>query len=93
MWAQVSLAGASVTPPRKLPARAELNDARRNDAGRNDAGRNDAEPDDAGPPPDGHSATKVDGSGLPKRWAVILMACSCRNGSISIRPEVVTGPA
>ena len=33
------------------------------------------------------------GSGLPKRCAVMLMACSCKNGSSSIRPEVVTGPA
>ena len=33
------------------------------------------------------------GSGLPKRCAVMLMACSCKNGSNSIRPEVVTGPA
>ena len=33
------------------------------------------------------------GSGVPKRCAVIEMACSCRKGSSSIRPAVVTSPA
>jgi hypothetical protein len=39
----------------------------------------------------GQQRVGQEGSGLPKRWcAVMLMACSCRNGSKLVRPEVVT---
>src|SRR5690606_30001120 len=39
------------------------------------------------------STSAARGSGLPKRCAVMLTACSRRNGSSSTRPDLVTSPS